>query len=60
MILAYGRKIKEKTLNYFSNKIVSLVIDGSTSWGKNLYEIAIFMPGVIRHFGLFEIKKGSS
>ena len=55
MLQCYANKIKEQNLKLFKNKSVCLIIDGTTSWNQSLYEFAIYYPGVVRHFGLFEI-----
>lgn len=41
-------------------KITSLIIDGTTSWKKTFYEFSLFVPGTVRHFGLFQIDTASA
>lgn len=46
-----------ENIELFQNKLVSLVIDGTTSWNKSLYQISIYYPGLLRHLTLIQIDK---
>ena len=37
--------------------MVSLVIDGTTSWNRSLYQFSIYYPGKLRHLSLIQIDK---
>ena len=55
MIINYSNELFKKNLELFENKNVSLIFDGSTSWNRNFYQFSIFYPGIVRHYGLFNI-----
>lgn len=46
-----------ENLELFENKMVSLVIDGTTSWNRSLYQFSIYYPGKLRHLSLIQIDK---
>ena len=45
----------QETIQIFENKMVSLIIDGTTSWNQSLYQISIYHPGLLRHLTLIKI-----
>lgn len=55
MIIQYSDEIYEETYNLLKSKIVSLIIDRSTSWNSNYYEISVFCPGMIKHIKLVHV-----
>ncbi|KAK8880386.1 hypothetical protein M9Y10_003057 [Tritrichomonas musculus] len=52
VVKAFSNQIYKETYSDFHNSIVSLVVDGSTSWTTNFYEFALFSPGKIKHIKL--------
>lgn len=54
-IQLYSDEIYSKTYAHLKNKIVSLIVDGTTSWSMQYYEFAVFTPGTIKHIKILHI-----
>ncbi|KAK8836057.1 hypothetical protein M9Y10_040117 [Tritrichomonas musculus] len=54
-IINYSEKIYRTNFSLLENETCSLVVDGSTSWSNTYYELAIYKPGMIKHYKLMRI-----
>ena len=59
LVIRYSEIVNENNLKLFENKSISLVIDGTTSWNRTLYQFSLFYPGILRHFSLIQIEKAT-
>ncbi|KAK8837477.1 hypothetical protein M9Y10_036474 [Tritrichomonas musculus] len=59
-ILKYSHKLLNETFKLFENKMVSLIIDGTTSWNKSLYQVSIYYPNIVRHHSLIQINPATA
>ena len=55
LIIEYSNLKHDENLQLFENKFVSLVIDGTTSWNRSMYQISLYYPGILRHLLLQQI-----
>ena len=44
LVIRYSEIVNENNLKLFENKSISLVIDGTTSWNRTLYQFSLFYP----------------
>lgn len=59
-ITDFSKKVYDDTYSILKNKIVSLIVDGTTSWSNTYYEISVFTPGIIKHIKLVKIAIASA
>lgn len=51
-LISYSDEVKRDGLLSFKDKMASLIVDGTTSWGNKLYEVVLYHPGMLFHLQL--------
>lgn len=55
MLISFSENEKKTNIYSIKGENVSLIIDGTTTWGEKLYEVVVFHPTKMFHYGLVEL-----
>ena len=60
LIIQYSSKLFDENLKLFKNKLISLILDGTTSWNRVFYQFSLYFPGIVRHCSLINLDLATS